>query len=261
MLPRRRRAQILAHRDGPRNDRHADAKGQQQKERQLGAAGIAAPARAVQPAERQQHREHPERQHGKQRVAHQRKRQKAPLLRRQPTGLVVGVAQPAEQRRLGQQKADQKAAQQRGIAGQLRPPRRLVMPPDPRAHKHPGDQIIERDLLVQIQQVAKRPRRRAPAHAGLRLCQHRPQEKIHLPQRQRQKHRLAHKRTRSGHRGQHCRNADEKRRAAAVHAHGPCQRIGREHRACHIYGVQPADGRDLRGGGFQQQRRQDAERV
>ena len=141
------------------------------------------------------------------------------------------------------------------------PPRRLVMPPDPRAHKHPGDQIIERDLLVQIQQVAERPRRRAPAHAGLRLCQHRPQEKIHLPQRQRQKHRLAHKRTRSGHRGQHRRNADEKRRAAAVHAHGPCQRIGREHRACHIYGVQPSDGRDLRGGGFQQQRRQNTERV
>ena len=45
------------------------------------------------------------------------------------------------------------------------------------------------------------------------------------------------------------------------HPHGFCQRIGRENRAGHVGGVQPADGRDLRGGGFEQQRRQDAERI
>ena len=174
--------QILPHSDGPCDDRHANAETEQQEKRQLGTAGIAAPAGAVQPAEGQQHGVHPERQHGKQRITDQCKGQEAPLLPGQPAGLVVGVAQPPEQRDLGQHKAGQKAAQQRGIARQLRPPRRLVMPPDPRAHQHPGDQVIERDLLIQIQQVAERPRRRTPAHPGPRRSQHSPQEKVHLPQ-------------------------------------------------------------------------------
>ena len=182
VLPGRGIVQILPHGDGPCDDRHANAETEQQEKRQLGTAGIAAPAGAVQPAEGQQHGVHPERQHGKQRITDQCKGQEAPLLPGQPAGLVVGVAQPPEQRDLGQHKAGQKAAQQRRIAGKLSTPACLIVPPNPAAHQHPCDQVIERDLLIQIQQVAERPRRRTPAYPGPRRSQHCPQEKVHLPQ-------------------------------------------------------------------------------
>ena len=53
MLPGRGIVQILPHSDGPCDDCHANAQTEQQEKRQLGTAGIAAPAGSVQPAEGQ----------------------------------------------------------------------------------------------------------------------------------------------------------------------------------------------------------------
>ena len=181
MLARRGGMQVLPHRDRPRDDGDADAQRQQQKQRQLGAAGVAAPAGAVQPAERQQHWEYPERQHREQHITGEGERQETPLLRRQPAGLIVGVAQPPEQRGLRQQEAGEEAAQQRSGGGKLCPPTAFVVPPDPQANQNPRDQVVEGDLFVEVEQVAECPGSGAPADAGARRGLHGAQEKVDLP--------------------------------------------------------------------------------
>ena len=262
MLAGRSRAKILPHCDCPDNRRRADAQAEQQKQRQLGAARVAARGRALESHQRQQYRQHAERQQHKQHIADQRERQVAPLFRREPAHLVVRVAKATEQRELGGDKAEAEGSHHRQFAEQLRFPLPPVPDQLPPAGQQICHQVVQRHLFIQVEQVGKSAGRRAPANAGAGAAGGKgAQHQVNLPQRKRKKHVFAHKADRDDHRGAQRHRRHQEPPAGSGNFHPPQNRIRRKNRARRVHRVEPPRRLDLQSRGGQRQRRQQEKGV